>query len=403
MSEPTPTVARPPGAVFRVVKTLSKSSSSTGVYLCLPRTLPSSSEPTMDIDEDLSNRCAPILAAFGKMTGNERLQQQLSLLEYERLGHVLYQNIQENRTSLLRSGQIEMLPQLVVVKMSTEKEKVRREVEVVEEIHRMAGEVTTLHIGSYVLGSQHTEAPETSYMVLRPIFGPTLEEFSERSSCCRSGHIPDWLMAHVCIALIEAVNFLHEHGLVHGRIEASNVMLSLYPVYMHHRYRGYPDVQLINFSDCASAAAKDTALDVRGVLVVLGEIMIKQSDAAPSRRSKRDVRGRVREKQGEQNLLLAQIKSMTTADYEGDMDIQGLQRSLVGIAQDMRHVGPETMPRDIMRLLHADLTTAGELECAVRNPLVLKLRSQKEVTKVVRDDGSVAVVGVENVETKTRD
>ncbi|KAF5845438.1 hypothetical protein GGP41_003046 [Bipolaris sorokiniana] len=357
----------------------------------------------MDIDEDLSNRCAPILVAFGKMTGNARLQQQLGLLEFKRLGDVLYQNMQENRTSLLRPGQIEMLPQLVVVKMSTEKEKVRREVEVVEEIHRMAGEVTTLHIGSCILGSQYTEAPGTSYMVLRPIFGPTLEQFSERSSSGRSGSIPDWLMAHICIGLIEAVEFLHEHGMVHSKIEASNVMLSLYPVYMHHRYRGYPDMQLIDFPDCASAAAKDTALDVRGVLTVMEETMVKQNDAAPSGRSKRDVRGRTRKKQGDQNPLLAQIRSMTAADYEGGMDSQGLRMSLVGIAQDMRHVGPETIPRDIVRLFHADLTTAAELECAVRNPLVLKVRSKKQTTKAVGEDRPVAMVGVENVETKTRD
>ncbi|EUC40968.1 hypothetical protein COCMIDRAFT_107438 [Bipolaris oryzae ATCC 44560] len=403
MSEPIPTVARPPGALFRVVKTLSKSSQSTGVYLCLSRILPCSSEPTMNIDEDLANRCAPILAAFEKMTGNARLQQQLGLLEYERLGDVLYQNIQENRTSLLRSGQIEMLPQLVVVKMSTDKEKVRREVEAVEEIHRVAGVVSTLHIGSYILGSQHTEAPEMSYMALRPIFGPTLEQLGERSSNGRSGGIPDWLMAHTCIGLIEAVEFLHEHSLVHGRIEASNVMLSLYPVYMYHRYRGYPDVQLIDFSDSALTGVKDTALDVRGVLIVMEEAMLKQSDTAPCGMPRRDVRGRTREKQGEQNPLLAQIRNMTAADYEGDMDMQGLRRSLMGIAEDIRHAGPETMPRDIMRLLHADLTTARELECAMRNPLVLKLRSKKEATKAVTDNGLVAVVGVENVETKTRD
>ncbi|KAH7549090.1 hypothetical protein BM1_10475 [Bipolaris maydis] len=355
----------------------------------------------MDIDEDLSTRCAPILAAFGKMTGNTRLQQQLGLLEYERLGDVLYQNMQEYRTSLLPQGQIKMLPQLAVVKMSTEKEKVRREVKVIEEIHSMAGEVATLHIGSYVLGSQHTEAPETSYMVLRPIFGPTLEQFSEKSSSGRSGGIPEWLMAHICVGLIEAVEFLHEHGLVHGRIEASNVMLSLYPVYMHHRYRGYPDVQLIDFSDCASAAAIVTALDVRGVLTVMEETMVKQNNAAPSGRSKRDVRGRTREKQVEQNILLAKIRDMTAADYEGDMNMQGLRKSLVGIAEDMRHIGPETMPRDIMRLIHADLTTDGELKCAVRNPLVLKMRSKKQATKAIGDDEPVDVVGVENVETKS--
>jgi hypothetical protein len=183
MSEPILPIPRPPGHLFRVVKPFSKSSSITEVSLCLPHTLPSSFEPMTDINEDLSTRCASVSAAFGKMTGNARLRQQLPLLEYERLGDVLYQNIQENRVSSLRRRQIKMLPQLVVVKMSRDKERVRREVEAVEEIHRIGGEVATLHVGSYVLRSQHTEAPEMSYMVLRPIFGPTLEQFSERSSC----------------------------------------------------------------------------------------------------------------------------------------------------------------------------------------------------------------------------
>jgi hypothetical protein len=177
-------------------------------------------------------------------------------------------------------------------------------------------------------------------------------------------------------------------------------MLSLYPVYMHHRYRGYPDVLLIDFSECESAAEEYAAVDVRGMLAVMEEIIAKQSDAASSGCSTRKAGDGDREGHDEYNTLMVQIRNMAAVDYEGPVDAQMLRSSLTGIAQDMRHIGPETIPKDVIRLLHADLATATELEHGMRDPTARKLRSEKEVTNAVAEDGPVVVGGLENGETK---
>lgn len=299
---------------------------------------------------------------------------------------MLYQNIQGNGVTALGEKQAKMLPQLVVVKMAREKERVRREVEAIEETHRRGGEVTTLHVGSWVLRSQHTEEPETSFMVLRAIFGPTLAQFGEGSKQFKSGGIPDWFVAHICIGLVDAVEFLHAQDMVHGNIEASNVMLSLYPVYMHHRYRGYPDVQLIGFSACASTAEKNEVLDVQSVLAVVEEVITKWSDVASDFSSTGSDLSYGREGQDLRALLLAQIKSATGAAAEGSLDVQYLRNALLGTAQDMRHEGPETIPRDMMRLLHADLATAAELERVMRDPVVIRFMARKEGLRSIVED-----------------
>ena len=60
---------------------------------------------------------------------------------------------------------------------------------------------------------------------------------------------------------------------MHGNIAPSNIMLNLYPTYMHLRYRGYPDVLLINFSQAGSTESADECEDVIAVLRVMEEVI----------------------------------------------------------------------------------------------------------------------------------
>ncbi|KNG52187.1 ser thr protein phosphatase superfamily protein [Stemphylium lycopersici] len=395
-----PLPPRPPGLVFRIVRTLSHptASSPSGVYLCLPRNASPPSSPT--IDSELSSRTASTHAAFSMLAGNTRLRQQLPLLKYDRQSDVVYEAMRHNETSALSDAQLETLRQLFVVKTSAYTEALRAEVEAVEKIHRLCGEAASLHMGAYVVRSQHTFSAATSYMVQRPIFGPTLAEFGARSN---GQGVLAWFVGHICVGLIDALEFLHENaGTVHGRIAAENVMLNLYPVYMHHRYRGYPDVQLIDFSGCGEVAERDRRVDVRGVLKVMDELITRWSDVAPFLNGITNVAGWGGEGEDGLVVLLATVRSMLADDFQGDMDMETLRNTVGALAQDIRHNGPSTVPWDLMKLVHADLATDAELERAKRNAVVIKFRTQKEEVKAVVEDAPVVMGGVGNAGMKTQ-
>ncbi|KAG9192576.1 hypothetical protein G6011_11310 [Alternaria panax] len=365
---------KPPDQLFRVVKPLSTLTSSSGVFLCLPRALPPSFEPLNEVDFALQDRIADIRDAFQTVPGNTRLRQQLPLLSYKSSKDVLCNNMQHNGASWLEDKHLKMLSQLVVVKTHKDTDGLRNEVLQVEGQHRK-GEHATLHVGSYVLRAQYTDSPSTSFVCLRPVFGPTLAQFGEASNKDQ-GHIPSWFVEHIFVGLVDAVGFLHDEGIVHGKIEASNVMLNLYPTYMHHRYRGYPDVQLMNFSlarECDEGDDEAKERDNRSVLEPMEQVITRWSDVAPFMQFQSDatwLRG-----EGDDPLLiqLASIQRMLAEEYDGYTDLSELRERAV----DVRHEGPETMPRNLMKLLHADLVTPDELDRAVRAPLVLKLTAKR--------------------------
>jgi serine/threonine protein kinase len=282
--------------------------------------------------------------------------------------------MQQNGTSALLDKHLRMLPQLVVVKTRRKTDELRNETLHIEIQHKK-GEFTTLYIGSYVLRAQFTTSPSTSFICLRPIFGPTLAQFGEASNKDGQGGIPGWFVAHICVSLVDAVGFLHDGDIVHGKIEASNIMLNLYPTYMHHRYRGFPDVQLIDFSATGPGDEDAVEEDNRGILEVMERIITKWSDMAPFVGFVDDATSSGGE--GEDPLIaqLEFIEMMLAVDYDGYYNIPGLRER----AEDMRHEGPKTMPKTLIKLLHEDLATAAELERAVQDPLVLKVPNQNGV------------------------
>jgi hypothetical protein len=373
---------KPPGHLFRIVKTL-----SPGVYLCLPRALPPPFEPTTDIDPDLHDKLVDVRSAFATVP-NARLHQQLPLLSYARLSDVLYEAMQHNGTSFLLNRHLKMAMQLVVVKMSAETEKLRGEVDIVESLHRGVEEAS-LFIGSYVLQSQHTISPATSFAVLRPVYGPTLQQYEEHST---GGGIPGWLVGHIAIGLMDAVQYVHDCGVPHGSISASNTMINLYPTDMHHRYRGYPDIQLIDFAGATRSWHDEVEkIDVQALLEVIEELISKYSDVAP-------FLGLVTYagvQEGEDPLisLLRQVRSMLASTYDGPFEMDDLRKQLAPRLEQMRHDGPETLPRDLMKLLHSDLVTGPELERAVQGPLVIRFQAKKEEMRKIVEDVLVEMGG----------
>ncbi|CAN9131100.1 unnamed protein product [Alternaria alternata] len=341
---------------------------------------------------------ADVHNAFQTVRGNTRLRQQLSLLSYKNSSDVLYENMQHNGTSLLQDKHLKMLPQLVVVKMSRDTDLLRKEVLQIEAQHKKGGRAT-LHVGSHVLRAQFTASTATSFVRLRPVFGPTLAQFGEASNK-NQGRIPGWFVGHICVALVDAVDFLHDEGIVHAKIEASNIMFNLYPTYMHHRYRGYPDVQLIDFSLAGQShknAEDAKEQDHHAVLELMEHVITEWSDVAPFMPFINNVTALSGE--GDDPLLtqLALIRTMLSGVYDENTNLAELQARAV----DIRHEGPETMPWNLMKLLHADLVTADELDRAVRAPLALRLTARREAMAKVIGDIPVTMGGRGHAGMKT--
>jgi hypothetical protein len=250
---------KPPGHLFRVIKRV-----SSKTYLCLPRTLDPLSPPTCyDLPASLT--------AF-KSLPSTRSHKQTLLLEYEHKDTLVW-SVTHNDASLLQQKNINLMPQVVVVKMGP---KIRSEVSVLEALHHGC-ECADLCIGSRVLRAQLTGGAESTWMCKAPVFGPTLESVGR--TCATEGGLPNWFLAHVFLGVLDGVVFVHANGISHNRLLSSSIVLNLYPRYMHYRYRGYPDVQLIGFGQ--AGALEDTGGDAHSSLRIMVEAISKWSDSAP--------------------------------------------------------------------------------------------------------------------------
>jgi hypothetical protein len=403
LEEPS-SAPKPPGSLFRIIKAL-----SPGTYLCLPRELPPPFEQSTSVSADLHAKHGSVHSAFA-MVPNARLQQQLPLLTYTQLSDVLYEGIRNNGVSLLLNRHLKMAMQVVVVKTSQEKERVRKEVEAIEHLHR-ASEDSSLHIGSCLLSSQHTPSASTSFAVLRPVFGPNLVQFGSLISLANRGGIPSWLLAHTCLGLLDALQYCHEVGVVlHGKIGTASVVLSLYPTYMHHRYRGYPDVLLVGFSGATMSMEneegevdeeeeKGKEEDVRAVLQVMEQVVMRWSGVAPFMGGAMDAGGGGGEGDGAETALLRKVQSILAGSSLG---VDHVRAQLAPRLGQMRHEGPDTIPQELMHLLHSDLVTGPELDRAARDPVVIKFQAKKKEMRRIVQDVPVVMGGAGNAGMKTQ-
>ncbi|CAG5149496.1 uncharacterized protein ALTATR162_LOCUS2381 [Alternaria atra] len=128
-------------------------------------------------------------------------------------------------------------------------------------------------------------------------------------------------------------------------------MPNIYPTYMHYQYRVYPDVQLIHFAITSQDDKVAEEQDNRDVLILMEQVITKRSDVAPFL----EFASNVTDPRGEgDDFLLIQlglIQRTLAGNYDGYINLPGLRDRAV----DMRHEGAETIPRNLMKLLHADL------------------------------------------------
>lgn len=284
--------------------------------------------------------------------------------------------IQHNATSGLAQKNVDLLPQVVVVKMGD----VRGEVEVLEVLnqHEDAG----LHVLA-LLRAQITRTPESSWMVTSPTFGARLREFGETMK--ESGGVPNWLVAHIVLALLDSVAYVHAAGFSCGEIGAESVVLNAYPRVLWYRYRGYPDILLSDLSASQPLSDAGAVEDAKAVLQVMQELIKQYSDTAPFL----DIAST--SGSGEtitDDAILLILQSITTLlTSSAAPTLRAIRQQLQSRLIDIRHTGPETLPRPIARLMHSDLATNAEFEHALREPTVLRFTNKhEEYVKIVANE-----------------
>lgn len=188
MATTTARVPRPPGSYFYVIKTLSDQNSTSGVYLCLYRDL-APFTPSQDVSFAVTEDAeATMLDSFSRITGNPPLHQKIRLLQGTEMTDFVYQRMLHNGTSTLLGKHFEMLTQLVVIKMHTEKKTFRNEVNMIQGLHDENKILSSMSLGSCVTSCTLGPEVEWACASLRPVFGPTLQQFGE--SNVEHGGIP---------------------------------------------------------------------------------------------------------------------------------------------------------------------------------------------------------------------
>ncbi|KAH8706115.1 hypothetical protein GQ44DRAFT_777782 [Phaeosphaeriaceae sp. PMI808] len=371
------TLPVPPPSRFRIIKRLSSASNTThAVYLCLPRALELFS-PATDIDTTFRERVAKEHTSFSTLP-HAYMHCQMWLLSYPRYGDTLVRMIEQLKSSSLPRALVQSIfPSLTVVKMGACAASLRREIETIEALTEH-DEDASMHIGSYVVGTQTTGSCADSYLVMAPVFGRTLREFAEVS-----GGLPSWMIAHVVLGLVDAVKCVHDKGITHGKLDMGNVMLNMYPRRMFHRYRGYPDVVLVDF---AGAKKMDRDGDVRALLGIVERLVWGWSDLTPL--AEHAVVGDTLWTDDPLLILLQHARDMVALETQLMLQDTGMLNFVLCL-EKIRHGGPMEVPGGMVMLLHSDLATEEEFEDAMRDPTVLQFVAKKDEFKSLAEGGLV--------------
>jgi hypothetical protein len=277
------------------------------------------------------------------------MQQQTWLLDYPAPA-CLAISVRLNDASALQQKHIDVLPSLVVVKMGAR--ETRREVDVLENLAWYCEATASLYVGHKVLQAQLSGEEESTWACLKPVFGPSVQELGR--AC---GDIPGWFVAHILLGMLDALRFVQDGAIGHKRVSSESFVLNLYPTNLHHRYRGYPDVQLIDFG---AAGPLEEGDDAREVLRVMEEVIRRWSDLSPYVRF---VEGNY-ETDDPLALILKETRRLSRSTELLDLD--GVRAHLEARLIDCRHNGPEYLPRYLVKLLHSDLATDAEFEHALQ-------------------------------------
>jgi hypothetical protein len=281
---------------------------------------------------------------------------------------VLIWMVQHNGASALHPAYIALLPQVVVVKTEIDSAAMRNELQVLEDSN--CKEESCL--------AQITGRPESNWLVTAPVFGRTLRAFGEAMK--DGGGVPNWLLAHVFIALMDNVGHMHSAGYSCGSICAENIVLNTYPRVLWHRYRGYLDLIISDLSDAQPLEPAGESQDAAAILGVMEEMITSYSDVASF--LARGADSHVAD--DPISRVLGDVKALLSSAHVTFQDILArFKDSLV----DIRHTGPDTFPRPIARMLHDDIATNQDFGYALREPTVVKFdRRHEEFVRIVADE-----------------
>jgi serine/threonine protein kinase len=267
------------------------------------------------------------------------------------VGKAIHRKIGHNKASPLQRHDVKLLPQLVVVKTNKHPALLRHEFAILdrlEQIHeRDVGKHIAGLVGSVVVDSKFTGAPESSFLAFRALFGCTLGQFNAR--CRESGALyPPWFFWHVVLGLMDALEYVHSKGVLHRDISVDNIMFDPYP-FRGHRFRDYPNVVLIDFEKArnTSVAAPyppadpehaSAAEDVRAVMAICQQIVGEVTQD-----------GEVTE-DGERSF----------GPFPLDLNDGWYEKAVAA-----RKEGPPLLPVPLARMIHNDLATVDGLRSAV--------------------------------------
>jgi hypothetical protein len=300
----------PPPHLFRTIKRL-----QDGVFLCLPRNVTGATDSSL----------------------------------------ALARAIEEAGESKLEKEGVDVLPHLRIVRMSAAPAALKRELDVLEALE-----------SDVLAKAQVTGVPESSWLCMYPVFGPTLETFGAKYK--DKGGIPSWFLAHILLSLVEQVSHMHAAGFALRTLTADTVMLDPYPRDTEaYRYRSYPAVHFTNLGSATDLNDAGEEQDVNAVLELMQRCVVEWSNIAPATDDDPMI------------LILHDIRSVLAFSPLPPLD------DLVARLTDVRHDGPTSyIPPTLRSLLHADLVTKEELADAT---VVLKfVAKHEEFVRIVADE-----------------
>ncbi|KAF2684274.1 hypothetical protein K458DRAFT_302717, partial [Lentithecium fluviatile CBS 122367] len=326
---------RPPAHLFRTLRPLA-GDNSKATWLCLPK----------KVEHGALNESA----------------------KEDSVGEVVYRALQTGKVSTLQLQDLRILPQLFIVKTHRTPSKLRHESDILERLHHKEGcDESGSFVGSCVVRQQITRAPESSWWVLRPVFGTTLQRFGEISMASNEP-VPSWLVWHLFLCLLKTLEFLHARGVAHNNINSENTMLNLYPPRGKHQFRDYPDIVLVDFDNAGSLTDEAAMGDIRNVLTVVQDVVQKWSDLA--------MLSQYLDAESENNDPLAILERDLKKMQQGSTstNLQPVKDKWSAIATANREKGPLKLPARILQKAHDDLAREEELHGA--SSVVLKFSTK---------------------------
>lgn len=333
----------PPADLFNTIQCFPSSSEDAhAVHLCLPRTLSRSLN-------------------FTTTASNDRLTP-----------------TDDNSGSTPQSRDIRT--QMLVVKTCANPQELREEAYTMDQIHQ-GSDNSNASASSYITQSQFTTTAPSSWMCMRPIFGPSLKQFSITGAV--DGGVPNYLIAQIFLGLLDALEVLHAAGYAHNNLTLSNVMLNMYPKGSQYRYRNYPDVLLVGWSHAKPISCSGIEEDARGMLRIMVDLIRTCSDVSRFLRPKAAFKTMI-----SYDAMVSLLHDMEEVLIDDGMfGLENVRQQFGVRFEEIRNMGPSRLSYSLLKLLHSDLVSDAELESALREPLKSKTkRSREEMQEPTQDE-----------------